>query len=178
MIHACTITDITHPRDPCPEHLDRYSPRRIGSQLAASCLGLAVAGCLQSLSILILGILVVSLVFRLGLSISWLGPLFRLSWPSPSTSRLFSGSRFPLEILSNIGFHISSLSVSRLPGRSWLPGTRVGKLEVRRALAIAEVLRSFVAGGTRLCRLGDDVWMMYTRYATEAEGLMRHRVNV
>lgn len=45
-------------------------------------------------------------------------------------------------MLSSIGFHISSLSASLLPGRSWLPGMRVGKCEVRRALAIAEVLRS------------------------------------
>lgn len=41
-----------------------------------------------------------------------------------------------------MGFHISSLSASAVPGRSWLPGTRVGKLGVRRALAIAEVLPS------------------------------------
>ena len=39
-----------------------------------------------------------------------------------------------------MGFHISSLSASAVPGRSWLPGTRVGKLGVRRALAIAEVM--------------------------------------
>lgn len=56
-----------------------------------------------------------------------------------------------------MGFHISSLSVSLLPGRSWPPGTRVGKLEVRRALAIAEVLRSLVAGETLPVRLSDDV---------------------
>ena len=45
-------------------------------------------------------------------------------------------------MLSSMGFHISSLSASAVPGRSWLPGTRVGKLGVRRALAIAEVLVS------------------------------------
>ena len=44
---------------------------------------------------------------------------------APRTSRLFSGSRFPLEMLSNKGFQISSLFSSRLPGRSWLPGVRV-----------------------------------------------------
>ena len=57
---------------------------------------------------------------------------------APRTSRLFSGSRFPLEMLSNKGFQISSLFSSRLPGRSWLPGVRVGNPEVRRVLAIAE----------------------------------------
>ncbi len=60
-------------------------------------------------------------------------------------------------MLSSIGFHISSLSVSLLPGRSWVPGTRVGKLEVRRALAIAEVVRSLAAGDTLLSRVGGDV---------------------
>lgn len=56
----------------------------------------------------------------------------------PKTSKLFSGSLFPLEILSSIGFHISSLSVSLLPGRSLLPGVRVENPEARRALVIAE----------------------------------------
>lgn len=39
-----------------------------------------------------------------------------------------------------MGFHISSLSASAVTGRSLLPGVRVGKLGVRRALAIAEVV--------------------------------------
>jgi hypothetical protein len=69
-------------------------------------------------------------------SLNQLSPLHLLICHSPSTRRLFSGSRFPLEMLSSMGFHISSLSVSLLPGRSWLPGVRVGKLGVRRALAI------------------------------------------
>ena len=60
-------------------------------------------------------------------------------------------------MLSSIGFHISSLSVSLLPGRSWLPGMRVGKLGVRRALAIAEVLRSFDAWGTLLSGVSGGV---------------------
>lgn len=57
---------------------------------------------------------------------------------APSTSKLFSGNLFPLEMLSNKGFQISSLSSFRLAGRSWLPGVRVGNPEVRRVLAIAE----------------------------------------
>lgn len=59
---------------------------------------------------------------------------------SPSTSKLFSGSRFPLEMLSSMGFHISSLSASLLPDRSCPPGKCVGKPDARRAL-IAELLR-------------------------------------
>jgi hypothetical protein len=59
----------------------------------------------------------------------------------PRTSKLFSGSRFPLDMLSNMGFQISSLSASLLPGRSWPPCVLVAKLAARRALAIAEVLR-------------------------------------
>jgi hypothetical protein len=64
-----------------------------------------------------------------------------LSAAAPSTSKLFSGRRFPLDMLSSMGFHISSFSPSRLPGRSWPPGVRVEKPGARRALAIAEVLR-------------------------------------
>ena len=41
-------------------------------------------------------------------------------------------------MLFNKEFHISSLSVSLLPGRSLVPGVRVGNPETRRALAIAE----------------------------------------
>lgn len=37
-----------------------------------------------------------------------------------------------------MGFHISSLSVSLLPGRSLLAGVRAGSPETRRALAMAE----------------------------------------
>jgi hypothetical protein len=72
VLHASTTGDGTHPRDPCPAHLGMCSPGRIGSQLAAFCPGLAAFGCLQSLWTRTLGTLVVSLVFRLGWSISWI----------------------------------------------------------------------------------------------------------
>jgi hypothetical protein len=60
----------THPHDQYRAHLDTCNPAQIDSQSAASCLGLAVSCCSQSLSILTLGILAVSLVFRLFSSIS------------------------------------------------------------------------------------------------------------
>jgi hypothetical protein len=71
-MYAATISVITHPRDPCRAHLGMCSPGRIGWRLVASCLGLAVAGCLQSLLILTPRTLAVSLVFRLVSSISWI----------------------------------------------------------------------------------------------------------
>jgi hypothetical protein len=70
-------------------------------------------------------------------------------------------------MLSSIGFHISSLSASLLSGRSW-PGSLVGKPEARRALDIAEVLRSsrdgkakdWMAGVAGNCR--EWLWMRPT----------------
>jgi hypothetical protein len=96
----------------------------------------------------------------------------------PSTRRLFSGSRFPLEMLSSIGFHISSLSASLLPGRSWLPGIRVGKWVLRRALAIAEVLRSRVACNRLRLYTNKVVWRYDWRYTTKQAIPMQCGVNV
>lgn len=73
--------------------------------------------------------------YRLTMSISGCASMI-LCLHKPSTNRLFSGSLFPLEMLSSIGFHISSLSAS-----TWLAAVREGKLEARRVL-MAEVLRS------------------------------------
>ena len=69
---------------------------------------------------------------------------------------LFSGSRFPLEMLSSMGFHISSFSWSLLPGL--FPAPLLGKPVVRRdALAIAEELRGFrAAGGWGDGGMGDE----------------------
>lgn len=58
-----------------------------------------------------------------------------MSGVPPSTSRLFSGRRFPLEMLSSIGFHISSLSGSPLLARL------EGKWELRRAPGMAEMVK-------------------------------------
>ena len=84
-------------------------------------------------------------------------------------------------MLSSMGFHISSLSASLLPGRSWLPGIRVGKWDARRAL-IAEVLRSFDACGQALSDTGTGTllvseWEM-SRRLTEEAGSMRRSVTM
>jgi hypothetical protein len=74
-------------------------------------------------------------------------------------------------MLSSIGFHISSFSASRLPGRSLPPGMRMGNPEARRAL-IAEMLRRFDA----CMNSPDDVvslkrWANYMRERRERQSL-------
>ena len=95
----------------------------------------------------------------------------------PSTSRLFSGNRFPLEILSSMGFHISSRSASAVPGRSWLPGIRDGKFEVRRVL-IAEVLRSLESCCWALRHRKFLATLCCDVQVAEQAGAMQRRVNV
>ena len=111
-------------------------PAQTDLQWVASSLDLPASYYLAHLSTLPRESLVVFLVFRLIHSLAFI--TISLEASIPRTSKLFSGSLFPLEMLSSMGFHISSLSVSLLPGRSLLPGVRVENPEARRALVIAE----------------------------------------
>jgi len=92
-IYVVITSATTHPRDPCPVHLGTCSPGRIGWRWAASCPGLAVAYCLQSLWILIRGTLAVFLEFRLGSSISWI-PYSACRGPHPGRVDSFPAVAF------------------------------------------------------------------------------------
>jgi len=71
----------------------------------------------------------------------------------PSTRRLFSGRRFPLETPSSIGVHISSLGWSPLLGRSGAPEYLGGKLDtlLDAVVDIAEVFGGFNARQLHVC---------------------------
>lgn len=135
----------TYLRGHYPGHLDMCTRAQTDSQLVASGHGLALVYCSLILWILILGSRAAFLLSRLDNTVSIL-PYRGHAVSAPRTNKLFSGSRFPLEMLSSIGFQISSFSASLLPGLSWPPGTLVGKPDARRAL-IAEVVR--ISRGTR-----------------------------
>lgn len=149
----------------CRGRLDTCSPGRIGWQLEAFGRGRGVfcsRRLLPASRETLAG-------FRGCHLVCWLAPAPCAAWDVvPRTRRLFSGRRLPLEMLSSMGFHISSLSASLLPGRSW-PPARVGKWDVRRALDMAEVRWN----GLRyigIWRAGGAVWVQFL-----APQLMRDR---
>jgi hypothetical protein len=142
-----------HPHGRCPAHLDTCSPAQTGLQLAASCPGLAVSGCSPSLSIPTLGILAVSLVFRLFSQSAW-SPA-PPDMPLTQYEEALLGQSLPARDVVQHG--LPYLLLVRVSAARPVLAARCARGEIggpTRARHIAEVLRrSFNAGGTALpCR--------------------------